>query len=372
MEQDLTQNHLDRPIAFLKSVKARAYNCALIIDAAIRHHLEVDHLDGLSYMVSGNGREVFFNAQMAGQISFGATKIVEDKSLTIKILNRHGLPTPRSGRFRKHQKEDALRFFKEIRTDRAVMKPANAAHGHGVHTNIREQSDFEEAWSTIFARWRSVIVEEFVPGIECRYFVLDSKVLAVTCRVPAHVVGDGSSSIANLIRQKNNEERRQNVALEPVPDDDLSIRVLAEQGYGLDSIPELDRIVYLRKVSNISQGGDSVDVTDEVDPSIKQLAVDALHSIPGLLYTGLDIIAEDHRRPLQGQSVRIIEMNDYPMLSMHHFPAHGTVRPVADAIIRHLFFGNDQEDLNWLPFDRGVFMERCRDPRPLRKATKSR
>jgi cyanophycin synthetase len=370
MEQDLT--HIDRPIAFLKSVKARSYSCALIIDAALRHHLEVDHIDGLSYIVSGNGREVFFHEQMAGQISFGAVKIVKNKSLTIEILNRHGIPTPHSRRFRKHQKADALRFFNEVRTDRAVMKPVDAAHGNGVHTDIREQGDFEEAWSTIFERWRSVIVEEFVPGVECRYFVLDSNVLAVTRRVPAHVVGDGSSSVASLIRQKNNEERSQNVALKQVPDDDLSVRVLVEQGYDLGSIPEVNRIVYLRKVSNISQGGDSVDVTDEVDPSLKQLAVDALHAIPGLLYAGLDIIAEDHRRPLQGQTVRIIEINDYPMLSMHHFPAQGIARPVADAIIRHIFFGNDRVDLSWIPFDSDLFMQRCRDPRPLRKATKSR
>jgi cyanophycin synthetase len=366
MEQDLTQNHIDRPIAFLKSVKARNYSCALIIDAAIRHRLEVDHIEGLSYIVSGNAREVFFHKQMADRISFGAVKIVMNKSLTIEILKRRGIPTPRSKRFRKHQKNDALRFFNEVRTDRAVMKPVDAAYGNGVHTDIREQGDFEEAWSTISQRWGSVIVEEFVPGVECRYFVVGSNVLAVTQRVPAHVVGDGISSVAGLIRQKNNEARRQNVALKRVPDDDLSARVLVEQGFDMDSIPQVNRIVYLRKVSNISQGGDSVDVTDEVDPSLKQLAVDALHAIPGLIYAGLDIIAEDHHRPLQGQTARIIEINDYPMLSMHHFPAQGTARPVADAIIRHIFFGDDRVDLSWIPFDGDLFMQRCRDPGPLR------
>ncbi|MXQ13985.1 hypothetical protein [Microvirga makkahensis] len=366
MEQDLTRFHISRPAAFLKCVKARNYSCALIIDAAIRHHLEVHHIEGLSYVLSGNGREVFFHKQMAGQVAFGAMQIVQSKSITIQILNRKGIPTPRSKRFGKHQKNDALRFFNKVRTDRAVMKPVEAAYGKGVHTGIRTQGDFEEAWSTISRKWGSVIVEEFVPGVECRYFVLDSKVLAVTNRVPAHVVGDGISSVANLISQKNDEARTQNVALKPVPDDDLSARVLAEQGLDMSSVPEGKRIVYLRNVSNISQGGDSIDMTEAVHPSLKQLAIDAVRAIPGLIYAGLDMIAEDHRRPLQGQIARILEINDYPMLSMHHFPAQGTARPVADAVIRHIFFDDGPVDPSWIPFDQNLFMLRCFGPGSVR------
>jgi cyanophycin synthetase len=366
MEQDLTQIHISRPTAFLKSVKARNYSCALIIDAAIRHRLEVHHIEGLSYVLSGNGREVFFHKQMAGQVAFGAMQIVHSKSITIEMLNRKGVPTPRSKRFGKHHKNDALRFFNEVRTDRAVMKPVDSGYGNGVHTDIRTRGDFEEAWSTISRKWGPVIVEEFVPGVECRYFVLGSKVLAVTNRVPAHVVGDGISSVASLIKQKNNEARTQNVALKPVPDDDLSVRALAEQGLDMSSIPEGSRIVYLRNVSNISQGGDSIDVTEAVHPSLKQLAIDAVRAIPGLVYAGLDMIAEDHHRPLQGQIARILEINDYPMLSMHHFPAQGTARPVADAIIRHIFFGDDPVDPSWIPFDQNLFVLRCFGPGSVR------
>ncbi len=229
MEQDLIKDYAALS-SFLRNMGEKEYvSCALIIDAAIRHRLKVDHIEGLSYIVSGNGREVFFHKQMAGEISFGAMKIVHNKSITIKILNRRGIPTPRSKKFGKHQKNSALRFFNEVRTDRAVMKPVDSAYGKGVHTNIRERGDFEEAWSTISQRWGSVIVEQFVPGVECRYFVLGSKVLAVQNRVPAHVVGNGISSVASLINQKN-EARKQNVALRAVTSDDLSVRVLADQG----------------------------------------------------------------------------------------------------------------------------------------------
>jgi cyanophycin synthetase len=359
MEPELIEDHNSLSTLFRDSFKKNEYACALIVDAAIRHRLKVDQIEGLSYIVSGNGREVFFHKHMAGQVSFGAMKIVHSKSITIEILNRRGIPTPRSKKFGKHQKKSALRFFNEVRTDRAVMKPVDSAYGKGVHTDIRERGDFEDAWSTISQRWGSVIVEQFVPGVECRYFVLGSKVLAVANRVPAHVIGDGISSVASLINQKN-EAREQNVVLKSVPSDDLSARVLADQGLKMDSIPEVNRVVYLRKVSNFSQGGDSIDVTDEVDPSLKKLAINAVRAIPGLTYAGVDMIAEDHRRPLHGQTACILEINEYPGLAVHYFPSQGNARHIADAIIRHIFFRNNRVDPSWIPFDENLFMRRYR------------
>jgi D-alanine-D-alanine ligase-like ATP-grasp enzyme len=101
-------------------------------------------------------------------------------------------------------------------------------------------------------------------------------------------------------------------------------------------------------------------MTEEVDPSLKQLATDAAHATSGLMYARLDTIAEDHRRPLHVQTVCTLEINHHPMLSIHHLPAQGKARHVSDAIIRHIFFGDDRVDRTRIPFDENLFTQRCR------------
>ena len=190
---------------------------------------------------------------------------------------------------------------------------------------------------TVHFQFRTLLLEEQASGPECRYFALGNEVVAVAERRPAHVVGDGRLSVEALIAAKN-ATRKGHLALSGIAVDGETQELLAEQGVGLADVPAEGQVVQLKRVSNISQGGDSVDRTDEVHADLKAVAVAALKSVPTLLYAGIDVIAEDHTAPLQGQRVVVLEVNWFPMLRIHHAPAQGQQRDVAGAIIDHLFF----------------------------------
>ena len=125
----------------------------------------------------------------------------------------------------------------------------------------------------------SVLIEEFIKGTEYRFFVLNDQVLAVLLRIPANVKGDGKHTIEELVMQKNRNPLRgrdHRTPLELIQLGELENLMLKGQGYRMDSIPQKDEIVYLRENSNVSTGGDSIDVTDQIPDDYKKIAVDAV------------------------------------------------------------------------------------------------
>ena len=105
------------------------------------------------------------------------------------------------------------------------------------------------------------------------------KFYAVLLRVPANVKGDGKHTIEELVMQKNRNPLRgsdHRTPLELIQLGELENLMLKGQGYRMDSIPKKDEIIYLRENSNVSTGGDSIDVTDQIPDDYKKIAVDAV------------------------------------------------------------------------------------------------
>ena len=139
---------------------------------------------------------------------------------------------------------------------------------------------------------------------------------------------------------KNKDPRRgsgHSKSLVKIKVDDIVKELLKKQNKNLSSIPEKDEIVYLRPNSNISTGGDSYDVTSLVNPKVKKLAVKIIRSIPGLAYAGIDYLTKDITAEPTKRNYIIIEVNDSPMISMHHVPYIGKQRNVAGEIIDMIF-----------------------------------
>jgi len=308
----------------------------LIARAAIDKGLSVEAIARNLFIVSGNGRTEVFNLSMASSNSHIAETICWDKHLTSVFLKRGGVPTPDGLSFRSAQADKAARFMARSRAKAFVLKPVDGVHGKMVFMDIDSRDKLFQKLALIPPRFDQLLIEEQVSGVEARYFVVADKVVAVAERRPANVVGDGVTSIAALISQKT-ASREGHLALKGITLDDDAMELLHEQGLAPESIPEPGVRVILKRVSNISQGGDSVDITDQVHPGMKALAVTALNAIPGLIYGGLDIIAQDHSAPPDGQRTVVLEINWHSMIRMHHAPAIGTPRDVAGAIVDHLF-----------------------------------
>ncbi len=219
-----------------------------------------------------------------------------------------------------------------------VVKKINGTHGDDVYVNISNKTELEAAVAKFSD---NVFIEEMFDGIEFRIFATREKFVAATRRVPANVIGDGVKTIEELVEEKNSDPRRSDgytTGLKTIKLDSVVEAFLKKEGMDRKSIPAKGRQIFLRENSNLSTGGDSIDVTDLVHDDIKKIAVDAVRSIPGLAYAGVDFLTKtDISIAPSKDSYIIIEVNDSPMISMHHYPYEGIPRDAAGAIVDLMF-----------------------------------
>lgn len=213
-----------------------------------------------------------------------------------------------------------------------VVKPANGIMGRNVFVGVHKKRDFLAAFETVSAADKGkILVEKFYEGVEHRCLVVDRRLIAVTRRRPASVLGDGVHSVAELVELKNVD--RGPIHLD-VRLDDSAEELLSRSGMTPDSIPGAGQRIFLRSTSNLHQGGDALDATDELSAEEAGIAESVARAIPGARCIGVDILFP--REPGQG-TARVIEVNTNPMVSMHHFPYEGQPRNVAGAIIDAMF-----------------------------------
>jgi cyanophycin synthetase len=222
-----------------------------------------------------------------------------------------------------------------------VIKPLDGNHGRGISIDVKTQQEAEEAYDLASAasKTRSVIVERYYKGSDHRILVINGKVAAVAERIPAHVVGDGRSTIEELIEITNQDPNRgdghANV-LTKITIDKTALNVLEKQGYELTSILPQGAIAYLRATANLSTGGIAVDRTDEIHPENVWIA-QRVAKLIGLDIAGIDVVTEDIRKPLKEVDGVIVEVNAAPGFRMHVAPSRGLPRNIAAPVIDMLF-----------------------------------
>ena len=145
------------------------------------------------------------------------------------------------------------------------------------------------------------MVETFISGKDYRILVVNNQVVAVAERVPAHVMGDGTHTVAELVEITNADPRRgigHEKILTRITVDAQTIEVLA--GLALDDVPEEGRFVQLKLTGNMSTGGTSIDRTDDIHPDNVEIARQAA-MVVGLDVAGIDFITADIARSVREQ-----------------------------------------------------------------------
>jgi glutamate--cysteine ligase len=280
------------------------------------------------------------NGNMTSKDSYVSTLIMENKTVTKKILQQHGFRVPKGEEFQTI--EQALRSYNLFSSKSFVVKPKTTNYGLGISIfkEGANYEDYQKAITLAFKEDSSILIEEFIKGTEYRFFVLNDKVYAVLLRIPANVKGDGKHTIEELVIQKNRDPLRgrdHRTPLESIQLGELENLMLKGQGYRMDSIPENDEIIYLRENSNISTGGDSIDVTDQIPDDYKKIAVDAVSAL-GVKICGIDLIIENTEVPAANKNAYgIIEANFNPSMYMHIYPYKGKSRRLTMHIIHYLF-----------------------------------
>jgi cyanophycin synthetase len=220
-----------------------------------------------------------------------------------------------------------------------VIKPLDGNHGRGITINIESWQQAEEAYDAAREVSRSVIVERYYKGCDHRVLVINGKVVAVAERVPAHVVGDGRSTIAELIEITNQDPRRgegHDNVLTKIQLDRTSWQLLERQGLTVETVLDRGEICYLRATANLSTGGIAVDRTDDIHPENVWLA-QRVAKIIGLDIAGIDVVTPDITRPLREVDGVIVEVNAAPGFRMHVCPSEGIPRNVAEPVMDMLF-----------------------------------
>jgi cyanophycin synthetase len=169
--------------------------------------------------------------------------------------------------------------------------------------------------------------------------VINYKFICAALRTPASVVGDGVHSIQWLIDETNKDPRRgygHEKVLTQIKVDDFTGKMLSDLNYTLETVPAQGELVLLKPTANLSTGGTSTDVTDEVHPA-NIFLFERIAKIIGLDICGIDIMTNDLRTPVTDNGGAILEVNAAPGFRMHTHPADGLPRNVAEPVVDMLF-----------------------------------
>ena len=314
-----------------------------VIEDAIKNGIKVTVIDENDQFIRLQYKdhiEYVKNGNMTSKDSYISPLIMENKVVTKKVLAEKGFRVPKG--YEVSSLEEAVQKFNYVRNKPIVIKPKSTNFGLGI-TIFKNGTDslenYSKAVNFALKEDKDILIEEFIEGTEYRFFVIEGKTEAVLLRVPANVVGDGRHTIRELVEMKNANPLRgdaKKTPLKKIELGEIEHLQLAEQGLNFESILENNEVAYLRENSNISTGGDSVDMTDEVHESYKKLAVDISNAMMAKV-CGVDLIIPDIKKECNSDNYGVIEANFNPMMMMHIYPHSGKSRRLSLNVLKMLF-----------------------------------
>ncbi|MDX2262083.1 MAG: cyanophycin synthetase [Gemmatimonadales bacterium] len=325
--------------SYIRFAQRRALgpSTASLVHAAEARGIPWMRLNSFSLVQLGYGKyQQRIQATVTGRTSHIAVELASDKEETNKLLATLGLPVPRQELVQRA--EDAVRAARRIGFP-VVVKPYNGNHGRAISIHLTTDEQVTQAFALAQEVSRSVIVESFVTGDDHRLLVVDGTLVAATRRTPGHVVGDGRSTIAELVAVVNSDPRRgigHEKVLTRLELDAKALQLLAAVGMTESSVPEAGQVVYLCATANLSTGGTATDVTDIIHPDNVEMAVRAIKAV-GLDVGGVDFLTRDITQSYKTHGGGICEVNAAPGFRMHSAPSEGTPRDVAGPVIDMLF-----------------------------------
>lgn len=328
------KKHLEhRWLEFTESQDRRSHR-DLICVAAREQGLRVRTIGPDKYFFDDEGRCIGGLQGMRPSISgVMVPQTTGSKEVLKELLQEANLPTPEWAVFSAEEKQAAFEYVRERIGSSMVTKPIDGRQGLGVTTGVTDVGIFEEAWQKATMAFRSgrVLIEEEVPGVDVRVFVVAGRALAATVRIPPFVIGDGKSTLSELVERLKVARRRHAYSggLKLIPDQSYLARTGA---YDSAVIPQ-GIIQFLNGTANLSQGGVPVDVTDELPEEALRLAEAAAGQVPGLHVGGIDLLM-----PKVGSmdGTVVLEMNGGANLRPHVQPPFGMPRDVAAPIVAEM------------------------------------
>lgn len=311
----------------------------VIADEALRRGIRVEVLDAETgeMRLSHGGRSVITRESLSEFTSAIAMCRCDDKRLTRRLVAEAGITVPRA-RLATFDDDDHA-FLAEVND--VVVKPIRGEQGKGITVGVTA-ADGPDQLAAALARAREqhpeVLIEERVSGDDLRLVVIDGAVVAAALRLPPEVTGTGTHSVRELITTASRRRAEASGGEARIPLDDITEATVADAGWSLDDVlPEGTRLC-VRRTANLHQGGTIHDVTAQVHPELRRVAVAAAEAI-GIPVTGIDLVVPD----VAADKYAFIEANERPGLANHE------PQPTVSAFIDFLFPDLPAPPQAWTP-----------------------
>ena len=351
-EEGYINFHLRLAKEYLNNFKNKEFNLVgyedlelstqiLILDA-IKRGIEFNMMDRLENFISlSDGEKVEYvkQATKTSKDSYITALIMENKLVTKDILRENNIRVPKGKDY--DNIDEAKKDFRLFKDEKIVIKPKSTNFGLGISIFPGEYSreDYDKAVEIAFREDSSILIEEFMTGKEYRFLVIGEEVVGILHREPANVIGNGESTIEELVFEKNKDPLRgkgYKTPLEKIKLGEIEEMFLKNQELSFKSIPKNGEKIYLRENSNISTGGDSIDFTDKVHPSYKEVALKSAKAVKALI-CGVDMVIDNIEEEAKEKNHGIIELNFNPAIHIHCFPYKGENRKAGEKILDLLF-----------------------------------
>ncbi len=310
---------------------------ASIVEEAKKRGIPFIRLNDQSLVQLGYGiNQRRIQATTTDKTNMISVDIAGNKASTKKLLGEMGVPVPKG--FRIYDEDEIENVVDKIGFP-IVVKPLDANHGKGASIGLNTLEEVRGAFHKAKEYSRSIIIEKMLQGADFRALVVDNKLVAVAERTPAHVVGDGKSTVQQLIDKENESPLRgfgHEKVLTLIDVDSQTKTLLEAKNYTLETVIEKGEILYLKSTANLSTGGTAIDRTDETHP-VNVFLFERIAKIVGLDVSGIDVIAPNVTEPLSENGGGVIEINAAPGFRMHLAPSEGIGRNVAEHVVDMLF-----------------------------------
>ncbi|MHA0857261.1 bifunctional glutamate--cysteine ligase GshA/glutathione synthetase GshB [Paenibacillus sp. CMAA1364] len=317
----------------------------LLLKAAVKRGIKftlMDREENFILLTQAGQKEYVKQATKTSLDSYSTVLIMENKVVTKKVLAEQGIRVPKGETFQ--SLEEAMSAYETFRGQNIVIKPKSTNFGLGITIFNQEFSkeDYQKAFQIAFEQDRTVLLEEFMTGKEYRFLVMGDEVVGILHRVPANIEGDGVHTIEQLVHEKNENPLRgqgYKTPLEKIQLGEAEEMFLKNHSHSWSDLPQSGEIIYLRENSNISTGGDSIDYTDNIPDSYKDIAIQSAKAADATI-CGVDMMIDDVEQEATSNNYSIIEINFNPAIHIHCYPFKGENRK-ADEVILDLLFGKN-------------------------------
>ncbi len=282
----------------------------IILDEALRRGIGIDPVDPEAgyFKLSHAGRTVACRESLSELTSAVAMSRCADKRVTSRLLAAAGLNVPAQAPATTPEANRAfLRQHGSI-----VVKPVDGEQGKGISVGITDADEMEAAIETASRVDERVLLEQFCEGQDLRIVVIGHQVVAAAVRRPATVVGDGQSTIADLIAKQSRRRAAATGGESKIPLDAETRRCIGLQGWQLEDVLPADVALPVRRTANLHTGGTIHDVTAQLHPTLRMAAEQASRVLE-IPVTGLDFLVP----AVDGPDYVIIEANERPGLANH-------------------------------------------------------